>query len=69
MTANTYTKAALWTAEDSEILNRAILRSDASCRTLVEMLCGNAKDSRAFSDGEWETFWIKRQQYELDYIY
>lgn len=66
---NQRTKACQWTAEDTAILNRAVQRSDISCRTLIGMLVDTVQDDLAFSDGEWQTFWIKRQQYELDYIY
>lgn len=58
-----FTQACQFTAEDVAIIN------SQNPETMASMLVGDCFDSALFSQGEWDSFYAKRQQWELDNIY
>ena len=58
------TPASTFTDEDVSIIN-----ATKNVDTMAGMLVHSSMESLLFSQWEWETVWIKRQQWEMDNIY
>ena len=62
--SNQYTVACRMTPEDVAIIN-----GTKNVDSLVSMLIDTCSDDVLMSDLTWNSFWVREQQYALDYIY